>query len=130
MILTRIHTYFNIMELLLMFKVWSTHQSYSYLTTRLMWFCWFRLSRTQHIHAEQNKYKSCVNTKILTNWLCVFSACCSICFAYVDFLTFLLVYHSTNHWDHLWVHIILNAINLMLTLQCTLIATCTYKSTL
>ena len=72
--------------LMLILKVWSTHHT-SYLTIRMTLFCWFRLSITQHIHEAQNKYDWCTNTKILTRWLCVCSACCSVLFVYVNATT-------------------------------------------
>ena len=98
----RVLTLFCIMRnlSLLIFKVWCTLSSYSYLTTQHVWCCCFQLSITQHIHEAQNKYDSRMNTKILTRRLCVCSACCSVSFTYVS-VFFCCKYN--NNWDCKWV---------------------------
>ena len=67
--LIRIHTYFNIMKSLLIFKVWSTHHIYTY---QQVWCCWFPLSiSTLHLQETQNKDDSHTNTIIPSRRLCV-----------------------------------------------------------
>ena len=73
-ILIRIHTYFNITLIILIFKVWSTHRTHT--TYKYSWCYWFRLSTNRHLKVSQNKYDSQTNTTILSRRLHDCFACC------------------------------------------------------